>query len=108
MTSHILNGVIATVPKHNWDKFYSKEKQVIRLSVHDEYELSYPDAIQRYDALLDECNRAINETSTQAFVDLFIDGLNECAVSESAYKELNETQDSAEYRQSLHNLIQEY
>lgn len=94
MINHILSGVIATVPKHDWDKFYNKEKQVIRLSVHDEYELSYPDAIQRYDALLDECNRAVNETSTQAFVDLFIDYIGECDVFEACYKELNETQES--------------
>ncbi|NBP16882.1 hypothetical protein EBU95_21290 [bacterium] len=105
---HIFDGVIATVPKHEWDKWYNTEKQVIRLSVHDEYELSYPDAIQRYDAFLDECDRAVTETSTQAFVDFFINYINESNVSEACYKEFLETTESTEYRASLHNLNQEY
>jgi hypothetical protein len=106
--THILDGVITTVPKHDWDKFYNKEKQVIRLSVHDEYELSYPDAIQRYDSFLDECDRAVNASSTKGFVDFFINYINECDISEACYKELRETQESPEYRASLHNLNQEY
>jgi hypothetical protein len=105
---HVFDDVIATVPKHEWNKFYNKEKQVIRLSVHDEYELSYPDAIQRYNAFLGECDRAVNETSTQAFVDFFINYINKSNVSEACYKELRETTESPEYRASLHNLNQKY